>query len=211
VFSYSVVQHFEKAGASLAFSAAGRVLNEGRFGMIQMANMFGVRSLYYQMRRGFRSARDFEVRYWLPGEMKAAVNRSIGPAEPSVDGYFSLNPQPSEAHLLPWRFRWVVRISEFMRVVSSHLALLKCLADSVYVVAFKAATGHSKDVRARGSAVEQAGYTRHQYLPRFTSVFLAVYWICLIFGGAFIGASSKIPGYYGGYCIHHMCPLKPLP
>src|SRR5207245_78376 len=71
VSSYSVLQHFEKADATRALSEARRVLVEGGIAHVQMANRYGVRSLYHQAARGFRQPTDFEVRYWGPGALGA--------------------------------------------------------------------------------------------------------------------------------------------
>ncbi len=140
-FSYSVLQHFSKENAKLAFMEAGRVLAPGGVAMIQMGNTLGVRSLYHQARRGFRPGKIFEVRYWTGGELRAAVSERIGPAEIEVDGFFSLNSQPAEAHLLPLRFRLVVQASELLKHASSSLPLLKTFADSLYVRAVRRETG----------------------------------------------------------------------
>jgi hypothetical protein len=100
-----------------------------------MPNMFGVRCLYHQARRGFRLERDFEVRYWKPSELLAAFSASIGPSELSVDGFFSLNVQPNDIHLLPARYRALVRTSEVLRRLSKKVPALMQVADSLYVSA----------------------------------------------------------------------------
>ena len=68
--------------------------------LIQMANMFGVRRLNHQARRGFRAARGFEVRYWSSGEPKETFARLIGPTDFSIDGFF-LDPQLSDLRFAP--------------------------------------------------------------------------------------------------------------
>ena len=107
VSSYSVLQHFEKADATRALSEARRVLVEGGIAHVQMANRYGVRSLYHQAARGFRQPTDFEVRYWGPRE------------------------------LLPRRFRAVVRASGFLQALSACVPALTSAADSVWGVAHK--------------------------------------------------------------------------
>lgn len=146
VFSYSVLQHFAKADSVLAFREAGRVLEEGGMAMVQMPNVFGIRCLYYQVRRGFRATREFEVRYWTPWGLRATVGRFIGPVRLSADGYLTLNSQPSEAHLLPRRFRCVVKTSEFLRAISARVQLLVYFADSLYAVASKGAPTRAENV-----------------------------------------------------------------
>ena len=64
VFSYSVLQHLSKSDARESLREIHRVLRIGGEALIQMPNVFGIRCLYHQIRRGFREASDFEVRYW---------------------------------------------------------------------------------------------------------------------------------------------------
>jgi hypothetical protein len=63
--------------------------------------------------------------------------RLIGPSDVTADGYFSLNPQPSEAHLLPLAFRTVVAASEALRTLSMRGMPITWLADSLYISATK--------------------------------------------------------------------------
>ena len=56
----------------------------------------------------------------------------VGPTELSVDGFFTLNPQPTDLALLPARYRAVVRTSETLRRVSETVKPLTLVADSVY-------------------------------------------------------------------------------
>jgi hypothetical protein len=99
--------------------------------------MFAVRCLYHQARRGFALKRDFEVRYWRPAELLSAFTSSIGPSELSVDGFFSLNVEPNDIHLLPARYA-SVRKSEVLRRLSKNVSALTKVVDSVYVNARRA-------------------------------------------------------------------------
>jgi SAM-dependent methyltransferase/uncharacterized protein YbaR (Trm112 family) len=137
VFSYSVLQHLSKENTSKSLSEISRVMREGAAALIQMPNTYGIRCLYHQIRRGFREARDFEVRYWRPGELLSEFTQRIGPSQLSVDGYFSLNVQPTDIHLMPRRYRALVRTSEKLRRVSSKVLPLKNIADSLYITSQK--------------------------------------------------------------------------
>jgi SAM-dependent methyltransferase/uncharacterized protein YbaR (Trm112 family) len=139
VFSYSVLQHLSRENTTTTLVEIRRALRVGGSALIQMPNVFGVRCLYHQFRRGFRETRDFEVRYWRPQELLAAFARNIGPSQLSVDGYFSLNVQPSDLHLLPARYRALVRASEALRSISAAVPLLAKVADSLYVTSQRAA------------------------------------------------------------------------
>ena len=137
VFSYSVLQHLPKEDFATTLGAVRRVLRPEGVTLIQMPNVFGIRCLYHQARRGFRAARQFEVRYWTPAELRRRFSELVGPATVSVDGYFSLNPQPAEAHLLPLRFRAIVAASELLRKASRVFPPLLWAADSLYVEAHR--------------------------------------------------------------------------
>ncbi len=138
IFSYSVLQHISRENVAASLAEMRRVLTVDGGVLVQMPNMFGVRCLYHQARRGFRLERDFEVRYWRPSELLAAFNSSIGPSQLSVDGFFSLNVQPNDLHLLPARYRALVRTSEVLRRLSNHVPVLAKVADSLYVSARRA-------------------------------------------------------------------------
>jgi SAM-dependent methyltransferase len=133
VFSYSVLQHFPKEDVKRTLIDVRRVLREGGTCKIQMANRNGLRSLVHQYRRGFREGDNFDVRYWSPSELKRSWSALVGKCRLSVDGFFSLNPQSTEAHLLPLRFRLVVLASDILRTLSKWLPPTKWLADSLYV------------------------------------------------------------------------------
>ena len=132
-FSYSVLQHLSKQNALTTLAEIRRTLRVGGSALVQMPNVFGMRCLYHQIRRGFREARDFEVRYWRPAELLAAFTERIGPSQLSVDGYFSLNVQPSDLRLLPARYRAIVHASEVLRRASDRVPFLARVADSLYV------------------------------------------------------------------------------
>lgn len=133
IFSYSVVQHLSKENAFVTLTEMRRALRVGGEALVQLPNVFGVRCLYHQVRRGFREARDFEVRYWRPAELVSAFQEKIGPSQLSVDGFFSLNVQPSDIHLMPARYRMLVRCSERLRGMSRRVPILTKIADSLYV------------------------------------------------------------------------------
>jgi SAM-dependent methyltransferase len=134
VFSYSVFHHFSKRDALAGFEEIGRVLKLGGESLIQMANLYGVKSLWNQVReRRFREPRTlFDVRYWGPRELQRELSGRIGPTELSVDGFFTLNPQLSDLALLLPRYRAVVRTSEALRRVSETVKPLTLVADSLY-------------------------------------------------------------------------------
>ncbi len=103
VFSYSVFQHFSKRDALAAFDELARVLRPGGESLVQMANVYGARSLWNQLReRRWREPRTlFDVRYWGPRELRDELAGRIGPTDLSTDGFFTLNPQPTDLALLP--------------------------------------------------------------------------------------------------------------
>jgi len=133
VFSYSVLQHLSKTDVCEILTDVSRVLRPGGRSLIQMANVFGIRCLYHQARRGFRATRGFEVRYWTPGELKETFARLIGPSELSIDGFFSLDPQVSDLRFFPASYKAIVYASEMLRRTGAVVPALKLVADSLYV------------------------------------------------------------------------------
>jgi SAM-dependent methyltransferase len=136
VFSYSVFQHFTREAAVASFDELHRVLKPGGTSMIQLANVWGLRSLANQAReRRFREPRDlFDVRYWGPNELRDELTRRIGPTKVVADGFFTLNPQPTDVHLFPRRYRAVVHVSEALRKTSDRVRPLVNVADSLYAI-----------------------------------------------------------------------------
>lgn len=133
VFSYSVLQHFDKSDACRALRETSRVLKEGGTALVEMPNAFGLHNLAHQIKRGFRKARDFEVRYWTPAELHRTFTSCVGPSRLVADGYFCLNPQLSDISMLPFAYRLVVRVSEWLRKRSLMFPWLIHVADSLYV------------------------------------------------------------------------------
>ena len=136
-FSYGVLQHFDKSNACRAVAEMNRVLKIGAIGRVQMPNRIGLRCLYHQLRRRFREPTDFEVRYWSLAELKSTFQRVIGCPTLSADGFLSLNPQRSDAQLLPFQYRLVIGLSELLKKASTIAPFLIHMADSVYVTAEK--------------------------------------------------------------------------
>lgn len=153
VFSYSVLQHFSKQDARTALSEAARVVKDEGTCLIQMANAIGLRSLQLQMRRGFREAKGFEVRYWTLPELLSTFSKLIGPSSAFVDGYFGLGIQPSDAGMLTPAGRVVVYASELLRRLSNNLPLMRYFADSLYIRAVRQRTRREEYPSLAPSAV----------------------------------------------------------
>jgi SAM-dependent methyltransferase/uncharacterized protein YbaR (Trm112 family) len=137
LFSYSVLQHFSKTDVANGLIQVARVLKPNGNSVIQMANGYGIRSITHQLRRGFREARNFEVRYWTVPELKRTFEQAIGPSELAVDCYFGLGLQRSDMHLMPLIPRAATSVSEILRRVSRYIPQMKYVADSVYITSRK--------------------------------------------------------------------------
>jgi 2-polyprenyl-3-methyl-5-hydroxy-6-metoxy-1,4-benzoquinol methylase/uncharacterized protein YbaR (Trm112 family) len=133
VFSYSVLQHLEKADAKTSLIEIARVLKPYGEALIQLPNIFGVRSLQNRLRRLFRPRTPFDVNYYTPRELETLFRAVIGPTAVTVDGYFSLNSQTSDLDLLPVSYRTVVKASSALQALSEKLPWLGYFADSLYV------------------------------------------------------------------------------
>ena len=135
VFSYSVFQHFSKRDALAAFEEIGRVLKPGG----ELADPDG-EPLRREAASGTRRAsgasaspaRSSTSVTGARGSCSDELAQRVGPTELSVDGFFTLNPQPTDLALLPARYRAVVRTSETLRRVSETVKPLTLVADSVY-------------------------------------------------------------------------------
>ena len=132
-FSYSVLQHFSKPDAARAAADIRRVLVPGGIALVQMPNVYGLRSVIQQARRRFREPEKFEVRYWSPSELRRTFASAIGPTRLSADGFFSLNAQPAEAALLPAHLRALVHTSAALVRIANRVPPLVNAADSVWV------------------------------------------------------------------------------
>jgi len=133
VFSYSVLQHFGRKDVETALAEVSRVLKSRGTSLVQMANRWGLRSSYHQLRRGFREARSFEVRYWTPGELRAVFSRHLGPTVVTADAYLGLGLQRSDIDLLPRRYQLVVRASQVLKACGRVAPWMTVFADSLYV------------------------------------------------------------------------------
>ncbi len=135
IYSYSVLQHFSHQDAAMAIAEMGRVLKRGGIAKVQMPTRFGLRCLYHQARRGFRTAIDFEVRYWTIGALAEVFARHIGDARFEVDGYFGIGLQPIDEPLMTPVLRRVLQASERLKAISRRIGPLTRVADSVFVEA----------------------------------------------------------------------------
>lgn len=140
-FSYGVLQHFSHVDARSALGEMRRVMRPHGRAEVQMANAFGVRSVYQQLRRGFRSPKAFEVRYWTPRALRSAFEERIGPTDVSAHSFFSLNALPSDLRMLRARHRLVVHASEILKRAAEWAPALSNVADSLYLVSRKESRG----------------------------------------------------------------------
>jgi SAM-dependent methyltransferase len=137
VFSYSVLQHFSKSDTRQSLKEIARVLKSNGRSLIQMPNRIGIRYLQHQVRRGFRKAEGFDVRYWGVRELDQCFTQEIGKSKIYIDGFFGLGIQKSDIDLLPFKYKIVVDISEFLRKLNLFMPFLKYCADSVYLESVK--------------------------------------------------------------------------
>lgn len=135
VFSYSVLQHFNQEDAQKGFQEMGRVLKPDGTCMVQMANKLGLRSLWVQVKRGFREAKDFEVRYRSVSELKRIFKPTGKRFKVSIaaDCFFGLGLQKSDTSFTYLPLRMVIYVSEALKAASRLFPPLRWFADSVYI------------------------------------------------------------------------------
>lgn len=137
VFSYSVLQHLSKPDTKKVLEEASRSLKKGGEALIQMANGFGIRSIQHQAKRNFAEPKDFDVRYYRPGELKKLFEQTIGSTKLSTDCYFGLGWQKSDYSHMPPQYKAILMTSEVLRKISDLVTPMKIVADSLYCRARK--------------------------------------------------------------------------
>ena len=111
---------------------------------VQMAHWAGVRSLWHQARRGFREPARFEVRYRSLPQMLEMFTAAIGPTTATIDCFFGLGLQASDARHMRPLARLATVASEHLKHIAKTVPALRSGADSVFL--------HS----AKGSAKQSA-------------------------------------------------------
>jgi 2-polyprenyl-3-methyl-5-hydroxy-6-metoxy-1,4-benzoquinol methylase len=143
VFSYSVLQHIDRAKVMRFFGEAARVLKPGGLCLVQLPNAYGLYSIARQARRGFRDAApdSFEMRYWTRGGIRQAIEKAgLRDLRLRADGFFSQDPQLSDLDLLSPMGKLIVLVSHAGRKAAEALPPLVRLADSLWVEAQAATT-----------------------------------------------------------------------
>jgi SAM-dependent methyltransferase len=138
VFSYSVLQHVDRAKVAHFFQEVSRVLKPGGLCLVQLPNAFGMYSIIRQAKRSFRDAapNTFEMRYWTrEGIRDVATNAGLRGLRLSVDGFFTQDPQLSDLDLLSPLGKMIVLASHVGRKAADKMPLLARLADSLWVEA----------------------------------------------------------------------------
>ncbi len=142
VFSYSVLQHIDRAKVMRFFGEAARVLKPGGLCLVQLPNAYGLYSIARQARRGFRDAAagTFEMRYWTRGGIREAIEKAgLRDLRLRADGFFSQDPQLSDLDLLSPAGKLVVLLSHAGKKAADALPPLVSLADSLWVEALASA------------------------------------------------------------------------
>jgi SAM-dependent methyltransferase len=133
VFSYSVLQHLSQDSVGRVLEEVGRILTTDGHVLVQMPTKAGVRCLYHQMRRGFRSPEGFDVRYWSVPSLRRLFSSKIGPSQISIDCFFGIGLQYSDLNLMSPPVKAAVIMSEGLRHLGRFIPAIKYFADSVYV------------------------------------------------------------------------------
>jgi 2-polyprenyl-3-methyl-5-hydroxy-6-metoxy-1,4-benzoquinol methylase/uncharacterized protein YbaR (Trm112 family) len=136
VFSFSVLQHLAKSTVIGSLAEISRVVSPEGQVLVQFPNRFGVRSMYHQAKNFFQTPNEgTDVFYWSPAELTREFNFQFGETDLSVDCFFGLNLQATDADLMPLPHRTAIFASEVLKKVSGYLPPLRFVADSLYVSA----------------------------------------------------------------------------
>jgi SAM-dependent methyltransferase len=133
VYSYSVLQHLTGEDLALVLADVGRVLAGGGVSEIQMANRYGLRSLYHLGKRGFKEGSAFDVRYWTPGEMIEMFSRAIGPTAIESECWFGLGLLESDRAIVNWKGKLLIAASALVKQISRFVPILSATADSLFL------------------------------------------------------------------------------
>jgi SAM-dependent methyltransferase/uncharacterized protein YbaR (Trm112 family) len=138
VFSYSVIQHFNKTNAAALLAEVHRVMRRGAKSIIQMPNREGVAAILTKGRMRRAEGTEFDVRYYSIDELLAMFESRIGRSEWEVDCFLGLNVHARDRRFVPWQKRWIIDVADVMLHVSRVVPGLAKLADSLFVSSIKA-------------------------------------------------------------------------
>jgi 2-polyprenyl-3-methyl-5-hydroxy-6-metoxy-1,4-benzoquinol methylase/uncharacterized protein YbaR (Trm112 family) len=133
VFSYSVLQHFDKAEVETILAEIARVMETSGVAKIQMAHRYGLRSTYHRTRQNYYKSGSFRVRYWKWSELQRVFEYKIGPSSLSPEAFGGLGLIYSDRKSVPPAVRIMINISEVLKRLTTFIPPLKYLADSVFV------------------------------------------------------------------------------
>jgi hypothetical protein len=132
-YSYSVLQHFSKENVVATLKSLKPLMRPGGVSKLHLLNTLGLRSMAVQLRRGFRKARAFEVRYWFPGEMRRAFEQCLGPSRFEIDGFFVQGRIEDRALFRPMH-RFIFDTSQALTKLSRYIPPLAYFADNLFVI-----------------------------------------------------------------------------
>jgi SAM-dependent methyltransferase len=134
VFSFSVFQHLLPSAIASAFGEVRRVLRPGGLAYIEMPSSAGL----WNRLRATASRQAKDMHYFSRCEL-FQLGGIVGDVQLRPDAYFSLNAQMTDLTMLPLRAWPVVLGSEGLVRLARILPVLGKLADSLFVVARRAA------------------------------------------------------------------------
>ncbi len=133
VWSYSVLQHMSELNVDRALAEVARVLTTDGRARLQMANAWGIRSLYHRARRAGRPQGIFDVRYWTPTALRRWFGQYLTVEDIGVDCYFGLGVQQSDRAIYQGLGEVAAAASRLTEKLSERIAFLRLMADSVFV------------------------------------------------------------------------------
>ena len=146
VISYSVLQHFSRANATLALDQLNRVMKPGATAVIQMPNKAGLKARLTVARRGGDvEGSAFDVRYYSIDDLIGFFERHIGPARWRVDCFFGLNVHARDREFVQPSKRWIVDLATYLLKASEKSPTVARYSDSVFISATKPLAARGKD------------------------------------------------------------------
>jgi uncharacterized protein YbaR (Trm112 family)/SAM-dependent methyltransferase len=138
IFSYSAIQHVDRAKARRCVQSVHRLLRPGGSCLLEFPNRHGLGRLL-RLRRG-TPPDDADpasgcVRYYSLRELREMFGGPFADVEIRVDCYLGIGVQLADLDILPWGGKAVVLLSEALKRLAGRVRPLRRLADSVYVFA----------------------------------------------------------------------------
>lgn len=132
VFSYSVLQHLSSFNLYRTLKSSQRVLKNGGFAKFQLMNIFALRNLYIQIKRGFRKPIDFEVRYHNISRLSKVFNKIFKEVQISNCSFFT-QARIEDYSYLVFFGKIIIIFSYIFNKLGKYFSFMSRISENFYV------------------------------------------------------------------------------